>query len=154
MDALVLRGSVLLAILVLVSALAMLQRRRGGQARTVAGDTVLTATELGAAGAAEAQLGQRATFVQFSSPACAPCRNVRRVLGQVVAGEPGLAHLEIDASERLELARRLGILRTPTVLLLDPRGRVLSRISGVPTPEQARAAVRQSIASSTGAEDE
>lgn len=45
---------------------------------------------------------------------------------------PGTAHVEIDAEERLELVRRLGILRTPTVLVLDPAGRVVSRASGQP----------------------
>jgi hypothetical protein len=63
------------------------------------------------------------------------------VLTGLVADDPELAHVEIDATERLDLARRLGILRTPTVLLLDPQGLVVRRISGPITAAQARAAV-------------
>jgi hypothetical protein len=63
------------------------------------------------------------------------------VLSDHVAANPDLVHVDIDATERLDLARRLGILRTPTVLLLDADGVVVRRISGPITPEQARAAV-------------
>jgi thiol-disulfide isomerase/thioredoxin len=143
MDDLLLRAVLLLAILVLAGAFELIRRRRSGRAREVDGGDVLTAQDL----ASDDGLGERATFVQFSSPACSPCRAVRRVLTGVVADDSGLAHLEIDATEHLDLTRRLNILRTPTVLLLDPRGRVVRRISGVPTAEQARAAV-QSLATS------
>jgi thiol-disulfide isomerase/thioredoxin len=130
-----LRAVVLLAILALGSAVGMILRRRAGRARVVSDGDVLAADELGGA------LGQRATFVQFSSPACSPCRSVRRVLTGVVAEDPGLAHVEIDATEHLDLSRRLGILRTPTVLLLNPQGRVVVRMSGALTADQARTAV-------------
>jgi thioredoxin-like negative regulator of GroEL len=63
----------------------------------------------------------------------------------VVAAQPSLVHVDLDATQRLDLAQRLGILRTPTVLLLDPAGRVVSRISGPLTAEQARAAVPELI---------
>jgi thiol-disulfide isomerase/thioredoxin len=138
-DPLVLRGTTLIAVLLLASGVGLLLRRRAGRARTVTSGIRLDSADLAV------PLGERATFVQFSSPACSPCRSVRRVLTGVVEAEPDLAHVEIDATERLDLARRLGILRTPTVLLLDPRGLVVRRISGALTPEQARAAVPHRI---------
>jgi len=134
-DPLLLRAVLLLAVLVLATGIGLVLRRRAGRVREVTGGETLDAADLAAA------LGERATFVQFSSPACSPCRSVRRVLTGLVATDPALAHVEIDATERLDLARRLGILRTPTVLLLDPRGLVVRRLSGPITPEQARAAV-------------
>lgn len=134
-DPLLVRAVLLLAVLVLGTAIGLVLRRRAGRARDVIDGEVLGAADL------VAPLGERATFVQFSSPACSPCRSVRRVLTGLVATDPELAHVEIDATERLDLAHRLGILRTPTVLLLDPRGVVVRRLSGPITPEQARAAV-------------
>jgi thiol-disulfide isomerase/thioredoxin len=126
---------VLLAALLLAGAVGVVLRRRAGQARVVTDGERLGVADLAV------PLGERATFVQFSSPACSPCRSVRRVLTDLAQAEPDLVHVELDATERLDLAKRLGILRTPTVLLLDPGGRVVRRISGPITPAQARAAV-------------
>ena len=67
-------------------------------------------------------LGERATLLQFSSAFCAPCRATRRVLGDVASTLPGVAHLEVDAEHHLDVVRRLGILRTPTTLVLSPTG--------------------------------
>ena len=67
-------------------------------------------------------LGERATLVQFSSAFCAPCRATRVLLADIASRTPGVVTIEIDAEERLELARRLNILRTPTVLVLDAEG--------------------------------
>ncbi|NEA92883.1 thioredoxin family protein [Actinospica acidiphila] len=77
-------------------------------------------------------MGERATLVQFSSAFCAPCRATRRVLDEVAAMVPGVAHVEIDAEARLDLVRRLGVERTPTVLVLDADGRVVRRAAGQP----------------------
>ena len=135
MDPLVLRAATLIAVLLLACAVGLLLRRRAGRARSVTSGIRLDSADLAA------PLGECATFVQFSSPACSPCRSVRRVLTDLAQAEPDLVHVELDATERLDLAKRLGILRTPTVLLLDPGGRVVRRISGPITPAQARAAV-------------
>jgi thiol-disulfide isomerase/thioredoxin len=79
------------------------------------------------------QLGERATFVQFSSAFCAPCRATRRILENVVSRTPGVTHIEIDAEHHLDVVRRLGILRTPTTLILDGDGREIFRAAGAPT---------------------
>ncbi|MEU2655720.1 thioredoxin family protein [Streptomyces sp. NPDC007325] len=79
-----------------------------------------------------ADLGERATLVQFSTAFCQPCRATRRTLAEVAAMVPGVAHVEIDAEERLGLVRALGITRTPTVLVLDAAGRIVRRAAGQP----------------------
>jgi thiol-disulfide isomerase/thioredoxin len=84
-------------------------------------------------------LGERATLLQFSSAFCAPCRATRRVLGEVAELVPGVTHLEVDAEQHLDLVRRLGVVRTPTTLLLDPVGRELSRASGAPRRDEVLA---------------
>ncbi|MGA5316836.1 TlpA family protein disulfide reductase [Streptomyces pseudogriseolus] len=86
-------------------------------------------------------LGERATLVQFSSAFCAPCRATRRVLGEVADMIPGVTHVEIDAEARLDLVRRLGIERTPTVLVLDADGRVVRRAAGQPRKADVIAAL-------------
>lgn len=90
-------------------------------------------------------LGERATLLQFSSAFCTPCRATRRVLGQVTTAVPGVAHIEVDAEHHLDVVRRLGILRTPTTLVLDRSGRELNRASGAPSKEQVLVALEKAI---------
>jgi thiol-disulfide isomerase/thioredoxin len=87
------------------------------------------------------ELGERATFLQFSSAFCAPCRATRRVLEDIVASTPGVAHVEVDAEHHLDLVRRLGVLRTPTTLVLDQHGGEVTRAAGAPTKAQVQAAL-------------
>jgi thiol-disulfide isomerase/thioredoxin len=78
----------------------------------------------------------QATLLQFSSAFCAPCRAVRRVSAEVAALLPGVRHVEIDAESHLKAVRRLGIWRTPTLLVLDQDGRLVKRATGVPGKPQ------------------
>jgi len=87
------------------------------------------------------RLGERATLLQFSSAFCAPCRATRRVLADVAGRADGVAHVEVDAEQHLELVRRLGIVRTPTTLVLDPHGHEVTRAAGAPTRQQVLAAL-------------
>ena len=87
--------------------------------------------------------GEAATFVQFSSPVCAPCRTAHRLLSDVVADDDALAHVEVDAESHLDLVGELGIMRTPTVLLLDADGGVRHRFVGVPRRDEVRQALAQ-----------
>jgi thiol-disulfide isomerase/thioredoxin len=96
---------------------------------------VLTAQHLGH------PLGERATLVQFSTAFCAPCRATRLILADVAGMVDGVSHVEIDAEAHIDLVRSLGILRTPTVLVLGPDGRITRRASGQPRKADVIAAV-------------
>ena len=96
-----------------------------------------------ASGAVRVEPGQRATLVQFSTAFCAPCRATRRVLDEVAGLVPGVVHVEVDAEHHLDLVRALGILRTPTTLVLDPSGREVTRAAGAPSRDQVLAALAQ-----------
>ncbi|HEV3287590.1 MAG TPA: thioredoxin family protein [Streptosporangiaceae bacterium] len=98
-------------------------------------DARLTAAELGQ------PLGSRATLVQFSSAFCAPCRATRVLLADVAGKTDGVAHVEIDVTMRMDLARRLGISRTPTVFVLGPQGQITRRASGLPRRPEVDAAL-------------
>jgi thiol-disulfide isomerase/thioredoxin len=128
-------------VLAAASAYGVLQRRRSGRVRVRGRDDGkrLDAAELGA------ELGERATLVQFSSAFCAPCRATRRVLGEVAGVVPGVTHVEIDAEAHLDLVRRLDILKTPTVLVLDADGRVVRRATGQPRKADVIAALGEAV---------
>ena len=117
---------VVLAAAVLAAALGLYRRATDGRVRSASDSPRLEPADLGG------ELGREATFVQFSSTVCAPCRVTRALLTDLVAEDPALRHVEIDAEERLDLVERFGIVRTPTVLLLDPTGAVRGRITGAP----------------------
>ena len=93
----------------------------------------------------EHTLGERATLLQFSSAFCAPCRATRRVLGEVVHLVPGVAHVEVDAEHHLELVRRVGVLRTPTTLILDADGREVGRATGMPKRNEVLATLARVV---------
>ena len=131
----------LVVALAAASALGLVLRRRAGRfraGRSLAAGTradVLTEADLGG------PLGEQATLVQFSTPFCAPCRPTRQILGQVAGMVDGVSHIEVDAAERLDLARRLRINSTPTVLVLGPDGAVAKRAVGVPRQADVIAAL-------------
>ncbi|MFI0450893.1 TlpA family protein disulfide reductase [Actinomadura sp. 6N118] len=101
--------------------------------------------QLGAADLGGEELGERATLVQFSSAFCAPCRATRRLLGEVADMVEGVSHVEIDAEHHLELVRRLNVIRTPTVLVLDGAGRIIRRAAGQPRKADVIAALGEAI---------
>jgi len=117
----------LVVVLAAASAAGFALRRRQGRfkpGRPPSTDGVLSATDLGA------PLGTQATLVQFSTEVCAYCGPTRELLTEVARGRDGVAFVEIDAAERMDLTRRLHVLSTPTVLVLDALGGIASRASG------------------------
>jgi len=106
---------------------------RAGGGRTLTGDDV------------GHPLGERATLLQFSTAFCAPCRATRRILADVAGLTEGVAHVEIDAESRLELVRKLNVLRTPTVLVLAADGTIVRRASGQPRKPDVIAAIGAAV---------
>jgi thiol-disulfide isomerase/thioredoxin len=80
-------------------------------------------------------------LLQFSSSFCAPCRAARQLLADVAARDSGIAHVEIDVADRLDLVRLLDVRRTPTVFVLGPQGQITRRASGLPSRDDVLAAV-------------
>lgn len=132
---------VCVAVLVAAGIFGILHKRADGRIRVRDKDTAqqLTAGELGG------ELGERATLLQFSTAFCAPCRATRRTLGEVAGMVDGVRHVELDAEAHLDLVRRLGIVRTPTVLVLDAGGAVVRRASGQPRKADVIAALGDAV---------
>lgn len=101
------------------------QRRRGRLRDAPTGDRVDTL-------ALGIELGESATLLQFSTRLCAHCKPTRTKLSRLTSEHPGIKHHDIDLSDDLATAQRYKIMQTPTVLVLDPRGRVVRRIGGPP----------------------
>jgi thiol-disulfide isomerase/thioredoxin len=88
-------------------------------------------------------LADRVTFVQFSAEVCAACRSTSRVLGGLTRSGSDVGHRELLVDDHLDLVRSLGVLRTPTVLVVDGGGREVARMSGVVSDTQARQALNR-----------
>ncbi|WP_377272498.1 TlpA family protein disulfide reductase [Peterkaempfera sp. SMS 1(5)a] len=129
------------AVLLAATVFGLVRRGRDGRVRVRTRDegVRVSGEEIGTA------LGERATLLQFSSAFCQPCRATRRVLAEVADMVDGVAHVEVDAESRLELVRRLEVLRTPTVLVLDASGRVVRRASGQPRRADVIAALGEAV---------
>ena len=129
---------VLIAVLAATTAAGLLWRARQGRVRPATGTFDLR-RELGEIP------GERATLLQFSSAFCAPCRATKQILSDVASKVPGVTHVEVDAESHLDVVRRLGILKTPTTLVLDREGRVTQRAAGQPRKEQILAALENAV---------
>lgn len=86
------------------------------------------------------------TVVHFTAVWCGPCAGVRRVVDQVCAELPGVAHVEIDMDANPAAARRLSVLSLPTTFIFDAEGRQRYRASGVPTAADLRSALEPLLA--------
>ena len=120
----------LVVVLAAASAAGFMLRARQGRfqpgtpGQPSSSEAALSAADLGA------PLGTRATLVQFSTEVCAYCGPTRELLTAVARERDGVSFVEIDAAKRMDLTRRLHVLSTPTVLVLDALGGISSRASG------------------------
>ncbi len=83
-------------------------------------------------------LGSAATLVQFSTAYCSRCPATARQLAAISADYAGVRHVEVDLTDRPDLADRFHVLQTPTTLILDAHGAATSRIGGVPRAHDVR----------------
>lgn len=132
---------ILLGVLVLSTAAGLVHRTRNGKVREVTPDDSLR----GVLAELQQAPGERATLLQFSSAFCAPCRATRRILSEVTELVPGVAHVEVDAEQHLELVRRLDIRKTPTTLVLDADVREVKRAAGQPRKADVLAALDHAV---------
>lgn len=80
-----------------------------------------------------------ATFVQFSTAVCAPCKLTHAVLDDLAREHENVRHVDVDLTHRPDLASRFRILQTPTTLIVDSKGVVRARIGGAARRDSVRA---------------
>lgn len=78
-------------------------------------------------------LGETATLLQFSTELCSRCPGVHRTLASLAEGHEGVRHLDIDVTNRPDIAKHFHVLQTPTTLILDRDGVVQTRFGGTPS---------------------
>jgi thiol-disulfide isomerase/thioredoxin len=124
------------ALIGLSAAAGLIWKTRTGRANLVRSGELVDLGKLEASknGVPVSKLGRRATFIQFSTEVCSQCRQTARLLGEVEAKHKDVLHIEVDVTNRLDLAAHFRVLQTPTTLVLDSTGRVRSRIGGAPKP--------------------
>jgi thiol-disulfide isomerase/thioredoxin len=84
------------------------------------------------------QLPNKPVIVYFTTPDCAPCKTVQRpALNRVtqILGD-SLEVVEIDATQRPDLAKQWGVMSVPTTFLLDARGEARYINNGVTRAEK------------------
>jgi thiol-disulfide isomerase/thioredoxin len=130
--------AIVLGLVAVSTVIGLLWRSRTGRVRERRdAQTVVTAADV----ASPHPFGSAATLLQFSTEFCAPCRSTAVVLGELSAARDGVVHVEIDLTQRPELARTFNILQTPTTFLVDGAGVVRARIGGAPRRDDLRAAI-------------
>jgi thiol-disulfide isomerase/thioredoxin len=77
-------------------------------------------------------------LVYFTTPDCAPCKTVQRPAINRVSNllGDGLEVVEIDATERPDLAKAWGVMSVPTTFVLDTRGEARYVNNGVARAEK------------------
>ena len=128
---------VALTVVALATAVGVAWRLLDGRARRGSG----TRIGAGDVGAAPDAFGDAATLLQFSTDTCARCPAARRLLAEIAAVRPGVRHVEVDLTHRVDLASRFGVLATPTTFVLDGRGRLQVRMVGAPRAAAVSAAL-------------
>lgn len=127
-------------LVVLSTALGLAWRAARGRASTRSDGVLVEPAALGAE--AVSGWGRDATLLQFSTAFCSTCPQTRRVLAAEASAHPGVAHVDVDVTERPDLVTRFSLLQTPTTLLVDGSGLVRARWGGGVRPPLIREALR------------
>jgi thiol-disulfide isomerase/thioredoxin len=78
------------------------------------------------------KFGEKLTLLQFSSEFCSSCQQTSVLLESLEKAHTGVLHIDVDITDKLDLAKTFNILTTPTILILNSKGGVVSRIVGAP----------------------
>jgi thiol-disulfide isomerase/thioredoxin len=107
---------------------------RTGRAKLVKSGKLVDLNKLQAdkLGKTVSSFGTTATLLQFSTEVCSICIATSRLFKELESKIPGLKHIEVDITHRMDLAAHFSIMQTPTTLILDKHGMVRARIGGAP----------------------
>ena len=83
-------------------------------------------------------LGKKATILQFKTEFCSVCPGVKRQINELIKHDTDIAFYEIDAIEKIELAKKLHVKSSPTILFFSEDGLEEGRIIGVPKKNEVK----------------
>lgn len=125
----------LIGVILVSTAFGVYRQRTDGIIRSSQSGSFVTRDELGH------DMGTSATFIQFSSPYCQPCKATARMIEELTNGRSDIAHLDLQVADHLDLVNQFKVMRTPTTVLVDSRGHVEYRAEGLPTREDLQSAL-------------
>lgn len=107
-----------------------------GSGRSIQRSQIIDLARLGAHqnGQPVTDPGKSATLLLFSTEYCGRCPAVRRSLAEIESRTEGVLNADVDLTDRIDVAAKFNISQTPTVFILNPKGEVTFRVSGVPKP--------------------
>ena len=117
-----------IAVVVISSLLGFMRIRTDGSVRSSKPGSYVTSDELGHT------MGASATFIQFSSPYCQPCKATHDMVANLITDKPEVAHVDLQVADHLDLVNQLSVMRTPTTVLLNGKGHIEYRVEGAPRP--------------------
>ena len=131
------QAGIVLVLVAVATVAGLLWKARTGTAKKISSGEVINLAEIRAVknGKPVTEFGERVTFLQFSSEFCSQCAQTARLFHELETQHSDILHIEVDITDRLDLANKFNILQTPTTLVLDKNGVVTSRIGGAAKPQ-------------------
>ena len=133
-EALDFRITIIAALVLVALSAGFWWRARTGRAKLVRSGELVDLGKLKAtrSGKPVTSFGKKATLLQFSTEVCSICVQTAKYFKELESRNPDLAHIEVDLTDRMDLAAHFNVMQTPTTLILDPNGKVQARIGGAP----------------------
>lgn len=119
---------IVIAVVVVSSLLGFMRIRTDGTVRSHKPGSYVTSDQLGH------EIGTAATFIQFSSPYCQPCKATHDMVSKLIADKPTVAHVDLQVADHLNMVNQLSVMRTPTTVLINGKGHIEYRVEGAPRP--------------------
>lgn len=126
------RLALVFGLLALAVVIGILWRARSGNSKKIEHGKLVNLAEIGAVkdGKPVTGFGRKLTYLQFSSEFCSACVQTAKMYAELEKLHPEILHIELDITNRVDLANKFNVLQTPTTLVLDSSGRIISRIGG------------------------
>ena len=84
------------------------------------------------------ELSNETTILLFSTEYCSICPGVKRQIESYISNSKEISLHQIDAVEKIDVARKLHVKSSPTTIFFDSNGNEFGRIIGAPKANQLK----------------
>ena len=84
------------------------------------------------------ELSDETTILLFSTEYCSICPGVKRQIENYISNYKEISLHQIDAVEKIDVARKLHVKSSPTTIFFDSNGNEFGRIIGAPKANQLK----------------